>query len=139
VPPIREQYIQRAVFDHIRWRRMPGVFAFRVPNAGKRNSVEAGILKGLSTRAGLPDVFAVHQGRCYAIELKTESGRFSRLQRNAIAASERAGALTAVCRGLDAALNIMSHEGFCEELADGGPKLKLRTNSVFVLIGCKWT
>src|SRR2546421_7946782 len=68
----REQDIQRAVFDHLRWRGVPGVFAFHVPNGGKRNRVEAAIFKGLGTRDGVPDMLAVYDSRCYAMELKTE-------------------------------------------------------------------
>lgn len=107
MPPIREQDIQRAVFDHIRWRRMPGVFAFHVPNAGKRNSVEAAILEALEARAGVPDVFALRDGRCYALELKTKTGRLTSVQKHAMAVLERAGALTTVCRGLDPALHTL--------------------------------
>ena len=36
-----EQTIQRAVFEHLAWRRAPGVFAFRVPNGGWRSRTEA--------------------------------------------------------------------------------------------------
>ena len=108
---LRESDIQRAVFDHLRWRGVPGVFAFHVPNGGKRDRIEAAIFKGLGARAGVPDVFAVHQGRCYAIELKTEAGRLSKAQAEAIAALERAGAITSVCRGLDAALHTLQRWG----------------------------
>jgi hypothetical protein len=107
VPPIRERDIQRAVFDHIRGRRMPGVFAFHVPNAGKRNSVEAAILEALEARAGVPDVFAIRDGRCYALERKTKTGRLTSVQKHAMAVLERAGALTTVCRGLDPALHTL--------------------------------
>jgi len=108
---LRESDIQRAVFDHLRWRGVPGVFAFHVPNGGKRDRIEAAIFKGLGARAGVPDVFAVHQGRCYAIELKTEAGRLTKVQAEAIATLERAGAVTAVCRGLDAALHTLAAWG----------------------------
>jgi hypothetical protein len=53
----------------------------------------------------VPDIIAVYQGRCYAVELKTEIGRLTKAQTAALAALERAGAVTAVCRGLDAALH----------------------------------
>jgi hypothetical protein len=39
--------------------------------------IEAAILKGLGVRAGVPDIIAVHEGRCYAIEIKSEDGRRS--------------------------------------------------------------
>jgi hypothetical protein len=109
--PVREADIQRALFDHLHWRGAPGVYAFHVPNGGKRNRIEAAIFKGLGARAGVPDVIAVHQGRCYAIELKTEAGRLSKAQAEAIAALERAGAITSVCRGLDAALHTLQRWG----------------------------
>jgi hypothetical protein len=104
-PLVYEDAIQRAVFDHLRWRAAPGVFAFHVPNGGKRSVTEAAIFKGLGARAGVPDVIVIHRGRCYALELKTEIGRLTKVQAEAIAALERAGAATAVCRGLDAALH----------------------------------
>jgi len=103
--PLGEGAIQRAVFSHLEWRGAPGVYAFHVPNGGKRTPAEAAIFKGLGARAGTPDVIVIHSGRCYAIELKTERGRLTMVQREAIAALERAGASTAVCRGLDAALH----------------------------------
>jgi hypothetical protein len=105
LPSLTESAVQRAVFDHLRWRGAPGVFAFHVPNGGKRTPAEAAIFKGLGARAGTPDVIVIHDGRCYAIELKTERGRLTMVQREAIAALERVGAATAVCRGLDAALH----------------------------------
>jgi hypothetical protein len=40
-----EQQIQRAVLDHLRWRAVPGAFAFHVPNGGWRSAVEAAIFK----------------------------------------------------------------------------------------------
>jgi hypothetical protein len=88
VLPIREQDIQRAVFDHLRWRGMRGVFAVHVPNRRKRNSVEAAILEAL-------------------VELKTKTGRLTSVQKHAMAVLERAGALTTVCRGLDPALHTL--------------------------------
>ena len=86
--PIREQDTQRAVFDHLRWRGMRGVFAVHVPNRRKRNSVEAAILEAL-------------------VELKTKTGRLTSVQKHAMAVLERAGALTTVCRGLDPALHTL--------------------------------
>jgi hypothetical protein len=56
VLPIREQDIQRAVFDHLRWRGMRGVFAVHVPNRRERNSVEAAILNGRPASNGFTPV-----------------------------------------------------------------------------------
>jgi hypothetical protein len=72
-----ENLIQRAVFEHLRVRSAPGVFAFHPANGGWRSPIEAAILKGLGVRAGVPDVIAVKDGRTYALELKPPGGRLN--------------------------------------------------------------
>jgi hypothetical protein len=99
-----EATIQRAVFAHLRARGAPGLFAFHPANGGYRKPAEAAILKGLGVVAGVPDVFAVHNGRCFALELKAEGGRATEKQLACIAALREAGAFTAVAEGLDRAL-----------------------------------
>jgi hypothetical protein len=99
-----EQQIQRAVFQHLRARGAPGVFAFHVPNGGYRRPTEAAILKGLGVVAGVPDIIAIHQGRCYAMELKAEGARATDKQLACIAALREAGAFTCIAEGLDRAL-----------------------------------
>jgi len=99
-----EAAIQRAVFQHLRARGAPGVFAFHPANGGYRKSVEAAILKGLGVVAGVPDVIVIHAGRCYALEIKAPDGRATPKQHEAIAAMEAAGACTAIAEGLDRAL-----------------------------------
>ena len=98
----REAAIQRAVFQHLRARAAPGLFAF---HRGYRKPVEAAIImKGMGVVAGVPDVIAICQGRCYALELKASGCRATDRQLATIAALEAAGAFTAVCEGLDRAL-----------------------------------
>jgi hypothetical protein len=99
-----EQQIQRAVFQNIRARSAPGVFAFHPANGGYRRPIEAKILQGLGVTSGVPDIIAIKDGRCYALELKREGGRVSGAQLACLAAMERAGAFTAVADGLDRAL-----------------------------------
>jgi hypothetical protein len=99
-----EDAIQRAVFQHLRARAAPNVFAFHPANGGYRKPVEAAILKGLGVVAGVPDVFAVHNGRCFALELKAEGGRATDKQLACIAALREAGAFTAIAEGLDRAI-----------------------------------
>jgi hypothetical protein len=99
-----EATIQRAVFAHLRARAAPGVFAFHVPNGGYRKPVEAAIMKGLGVVAGVPDVFVVHNGRCFALELKVEGGRATDKQLACIAALREAGAFTCIAQGLDRAI-----------------------------------
>jgi hypothetical protein len=106
-----EQIIQRAVFDHLRARAARGVFAFHVPNGGYRKPIEAAIMKGLGVKAGVPDVVAIHKGRCYALELKAEGGRATPKQLEAIAAMEAAGAHCCIAEGLDCALAVLEQWG----------------------------
>jgi hypothetical protein len=99
-----EDIIQRAVFDHLRVRSVPGIFAFHPANGGWRSRIEAAILKGLGVRAGVPDVIAVKDGRTYALEIKSPGGRLTAAQTSAHAALRAAGADVAVSYGLDDAL-----------------------------------
>jgi hypothetical protein len=106
-----EDAIQRAVFQHLRARAAPNVFAFHPANGGYRKPIEAAILKGMGVVAGVPDVLAIHEGRVYALELKAEGGRATPKQLEAIAAMEAAGAFTAIAEGLDRALAILEAWG----------------------------
>src|SRR5262249_16908591 len=99
-----ENAIQRAVFEHLRRREGPNLFAFHGPNGGYRRPVEAAILKGLGVVAGVSDVFIVHDGRCFALELKPDGGRATDRQLATIAALREAGAFTCIAEGLDRAL-----------------------------------
>jgi hypothetical protein len=102
-----EDQIQRAVFDHLRVRGAPRVFAFHPANSGYRKPIEAAVLKGLGVRAGVPDVIAIHEGRCYGLELKAPGGRPSELQLATISAMESAGAICCIAEGLDRALAVL--------------------------------
>ena len=60
-----EQQIQRAVLLYFRARSAPGVFAFHPANGGYRCPVEAEISARIRRhRRRVPDVIAIHQGRC---------------------------------------------------------------------------
>jgi hypothetical protein len=102
-----EQQIQRAVIEHLAWRARPGVFAFHVPNGGWRSRVEGAILKAIGTVAGIPDILCIFEGRCYALELKSEGGRVTDVQRVVHERLRAAGAVVAVAHGIDEALRIL--------------------------------
>jgi len=99
-----EDAIQRAVFQHLRARAAPNVFAFHPANGGYRKPVEAAIMKGLGVVAGVPDVIAIHNGRVFAMEIKAEGGRATDKQLACIAALREAGAFTCIAEGLDRAI-----------------------------------
>lgn len=106
-----EDLIQRAVFQHIRARGVPGLVAWHTPNGGKRKPVEAAIFKGLGVRSGVSDIIAVHQGKIFALELKAEDGRPTESQLEFLSDMERAGAFTGIATGLDAALGALETWG----------------------------
>lgn len=99
-----ESQIQIAVMAHIRLRAAPGVVAWHCPNGGGRSPAEAGRFRAEGVLAGMPDVQVLHQGRFYALELKTTRGRLSPAQRDCHERLAAAGASVAVAYGLDAAL-----------------------------------
>ena len=81
-----------------------------VPRGGL-SRVEAVILKGLGVHAGVPDVIAIHRGQVYAIELKTEDGRATSAQLQAIEDLRATGAHAEVAYGLDRALAVLEGWG----------------------------
>lgn len=103
--------IQRAVFQHLRARAMPGVFAFHVPNGGKRRAIEAAILKGLGVTPGVPDVIALHRGKFFGLELKAPGGRATEAQLECLEAIRGAGGYAVVCDSLDRALACLEEWG----------------------------
>ena len=104
-PARAEQVIQRAVFEHLRMRAAPGVFAFHVPNGGYRTPTEAAIMQGLGVKAGVPDVIVIKDDRTYGLELKAEGGRATAQQLETATAREAAGAHCAIAVGLDRAVD----------------------------------
>ncbi len=106
-----EQDIQRAVFEHLAIRGVPGMFAFHPANGGWRSPIEAKILKGMGVKAGVPDVIAIKDGQCYALELKTVNGRTTDAQIATLVALAAAGAVTDVAYGLDDAISWLENWG----------------------------
>src|SRR5215470_11057860 len=96
-----EQEIQRAIFEHLAVRGVPGTFSFHVPNGGWRSRVEAAILKGMGVRAGVPDVILIRDSEMYALEIKAAGGRLSPAQRECQERMRAAGCKVATAVGLD--------------------------------------
>jgi hypothetical protein len=106
-----EQAIQKAVFQHIRQRGVPGLFAFHPPNGGQRSKIEAAIFRSLGVVSGVPDIIAIYQGRCYALELKPVGGRLSPVQTTAHVLLRQAGATISIAVGIDAAIRQLEQWG----------------------------
>lgn len=80
-------------------------FMFHTPNGGKRPKGEAGKLRAMGQKPGVPDLMLPRRCGVYAglaIELKSPKGRVSDDQCDWLAALDEEGYLTAVCRDLDA-------------------------------------
>jgi hypothetical protein len=106
-----ENQIMRAIFQNIRARAAYGVFAFHPRNEGADQRHLAGINSGLGVRSGLPDLVVIRQGRVFALELKTETGRLSDVQARTLEEMRACGVDTGVAHGLDEALKWLEERG----------------------------
>jgi hypothetical protein len=106
-----EQEIQRSVVSHLRCRGARGAVWWHVPNGGFRRPAEAKILAGLGVRAGVADIVALHDGKFYALELKSLSGRSTASQIAFRDEINAAGGFAAEAVGLDAAIRCLESWG----------------------------
>jgi len=106
-----EQELQKVVLEHLAWRGTPGIFAFHYPAGGWRSPVEAAIFKSLGVVAGVPDVIVIHDGRCFALELKTAHGRLTSIQIETQARMRAAGCVVATAVEIDAVLERLEQWG----------------------------
>ena len=106
-----EAQVQRAVLGHLAFRAVQDVFWFHVPNGGWRSPIEASVFKGLGVKPGVPDLVLIGNGKPYGLELKTERGRLTPVQRTTQALLAAAGAEVATAYGLDQALEQLTQWG----------------------------
>ncbi len=95
-----EDQIHRSILSFLEIR-LPQAVIWHTPNGGSRNKIEAAKLKGLGTRAGIPDLLVFLKGRLLAIEVKKEGGRLSPAQNAMLQRLSCEGATTAVCRSVE--------------------------------------
>ena len=100
-----------AVCQHLRWRPMPGLMWFSVPNGGRRMPTEAQILKATGLRAGVADLILLRGGVAYAAEIKTLKGRATAAQRAFMVEWNLAGGIGEILFGLDATLAFLELHG----------------------------
>ncbi|HEX7883548.1 MAG TPA: VRR-NUC domain-containing protein [Afipia sp.] len=94
--------------EHIRPRLVAGAVAFAIPNGGHRAKREAIKIKEEGGEPGVPDIFAIHRGQVYFVEMKkAKGGKVSKDQRAMMARLTAAGAICAVAKGLDDAIRIL--------------------------------
>ena len=102
-----EQTIHRAVVQQLNTRATPGVVYLHPANGGARSPIEAAILKSLGVVPGAPDLILFHDGKSFALELKSEDGRPTEAQLAMIDRLSAAGVYTASCHGIDPALRCL--------------------------------
>jgi Holliday junction resolvase len=91
----KESDIQRAILDYLSIKR---IFHWR-NNSGALKT-EGGHFVRFGA-VGSPDIFALHKGVLYAIEVKTKKGRVSDAQAQFLVQVNRAGGVPLVARSLD--------------------------------------
>jgi len=105
-----EGEVQKAVFEDLKARAMPGVVFWHVPN-DKSSRRKAGF------RAGVSDVHALHRSKFYVVELKKTGGRATEDQLEFIADVNHAGGFGCVAEGLPEALGILETWGLLRRAA----------------------
>lgn len=97
-----EQNTQIAVIQFLDKALVPPAFAFHIPNGGKRTRAEAGILKAMGVKSGMPDLFIIAPASTIlAIEMKARRGSASAEQKARMEALRDCGISTAICKSLD--------------------------------------
>jgi len=103
-----ERQIHAKIAKYLRSQR---IFFFHVPNEGRRDRREAGILRAMGVVPGIPDLIVpiphVRAGQPVAglaMEVKTPRGQLTEPQRRVMAVLHRCGWHCAIVRSLDDAI-----------------------------------
>lgn len=106
-----EADIHREVVRHLKRRGVPGAVWWHTMNEGKRAGRRAGQLKNFGIRKGVSDIIALHRGRMFALELKTEKGNPTEEQMQFVSDFNSAGGFACIVTGTDTALRILETWG----------------------------
>lgn len=112
-----EQLIHKTVASHLRQRGVAGLLWWHTPSGvfmGKNRraaAVQGGIMKSLGWRAGVSDIVALHNGKFFALELKSHGGRPTEAQLAFVSDVNAAGGYAVVAEGLDEALKCLEFWG----------------------------
>jgi hypothetical protein len=109
-----ERALQVALVEHLQWRASPDLWWAHYPSGGRRSRIAGAILKGMGARAGVPDLLLVSRGRLFAMELKSDRGRLSPVQRETHAAMRKAGVVIGVAGNIDQALDLLGEWGLLQ-------------------------
>ena len=97
----------------VNWFRLqyPKLLLIAIPNGGKRNAFEAGILKKEGVLAGCPDIFIPVASKSFHgifIEMKYGSGKLSNNQKNVIPELMKNGYCVQTCYSIDDFIKIIN-------------------------------
>ena len=107
-----EEITQTNLVAHLRWRAMPGVIWFAVPNGGPRSKASAGKLKAMGVRRGVHDlVFLMPGPGVFTLELKYADNKMTPEQEQFARDIEAIGGEWACAWTLDDALKILEAIG----------------------------
>lgn len=95
-----EEALQRSIVCYLK-TACPDLLWYHVPNGGGRSKAEAGILKAMGVKPGVPDLaFILPGGQAAYIEVKPEGGYLRPEQKTWGREIAAAGGRFAVCRSL---------------------------------------
>lgn len=95
----------------VRWFRYqyPKLLIFAIPNGGRRNEIEAKIMKDEGVLPGVADLeILLPSGRCVFIEMKTLKGKQSEAQRAFEKWCVDNGHIYIVCRSLEEFMEVVN-------------------------------
>ena len=98
-----EQIFHQSVAQYLAAVLPPEVLWTTIGHGGG-GKVRGALLKSMGVLPGVADVLAFHDGKFFAMELKSAEGKLTEAQSNFLSAIEAAGGYTAVCKTLDRAL-----------------------------------
>lgn len=102
-----EEALHRAVAVYLNYVLPSDAVWFHVPSGGKRSKAEGGIFKAMGVKAGVPDIYILHRGHSYFIELKPKGRYASKVQKEMMDNLARAGAECVLCRSLDEVTGVL--------------------------------
>ena len=107
-----EHSIQVSLVTELAYRLRPEIVRYAIPNGGLRNIRVAQKLKAEGLQPGMPDLgFAIEDGRCRWLEMKTDKGALSVYQIGIRRRLERLGHEWAMARSVDEALSHLADWG----------------------------
>lgn len=93
--------LQSGIVQFARWALPEDALQFAVPNGGLRSKRTAQILAGQGVKAGIPDLFLMHDARALGIEVKIRNTYPSMVQKQMHHRLLRCGIDTVIVRSLD--------------------------------------